>query len=193
MKTEIEIVRRVLLEVSPLSDAAILPIMVHVRRSELNTGDFVLRAGDRATYAFIVVKGLLREFHLDREGRQATRGFSPEGTLSGSLADLISGGPAISHIEALEPTTVLSIPWMEINKAAQSDMQWQVLLRRVAERLYVQKVHREHAMLTFTAAERLDQFKQTFPGMLNRVPKHAIASYLGITPVHLSRLSSASR
>ena len=140
-------VRRVLLEVSPLSDAAIFPIMVHVRRCELNTGDFVLRKGDRATHAFMVVKGLLRECHLDRKGRQATQGFSAQGALSGSLADLISAGPAISHIEALEPTTVLSIPWMEIDKAAQSDMQWQVLLRRVAERLYIQKVHREHAKL----------------------------------------------
>jgi CRP-like cAMP-binding protein len=193
MQEDLSSVRRVLVDVSPLSDAAILAIMVHVRRSELNAGQFLLRAGDRATHAFIVVKGLLREFHLDREGRHATRGFSPGGTLSGSLADLISGAPAISHIEALEPSTVLSIPWREIDKAAQSDMQWQVLLRRVAERLYVQKVHREHAMLTLTAAERLDQFKQAFPGLLNRVPKHAIASYLGITPVHLSRLFSASR
>jgi CRP-like cAMP-binding protein len=193
VKSAIETVRQVLLEISPLSDVAILPIMAHVRRSELNAGGFLLRAGDRAANAFIVVKGLLREFHLDREGRQATRGFSSEGSLSGSLADLISGAPAISHIESLEPTIVLSIPWTEIDRTAQTNMQWQVFLRRVAERLYVQKVHREHAMLTLTAAERLDQFKRNFPGLLSRVPKHAIASYLGITPVHLSRLSSPSR
>jgi CRP-like cAMP-binding protein len=192
MKTDIEIVRRVLLEISPLTDAAVLSIMVHVRLMEFSAGQFLLRAGDRAANAFIVVNGLLREFHLDRDGRQATRGFSPEGSLSGSLADLISGVAAISHIEALEPTSALSIPWVEIDRAAQSDIQWQLLLRRVAERLYVQKVHREHAMLTLTAAERLDQFKKTFPSLLNRVPKHAIASYLGITPVHLSRLSSPS-
>jgi CRP-like cAMP-binding protein len=190
MKTDIEIVRRVVLEISPLSDAAVLSIMAHVQHMKYSAGQFLLRAGDRATSAFIVVNGLLREFHLDRDGRQATRGFSPEGSLSGSLADLISGVPAISHIEALETTSALSIPWVEIDKAAQTDIQWQLLLRRVAERLYIQKVHREHAMLTLTAAERLDQFKQTFPGLLNRVPKHAIASYLGITPVHLSRLSS---
>ena len=193
MNTDFEMVRRVLLEISPVSDAVILPIMAHIRRSELKAGEFLLRAGDRATHAFIVVKGLLREFHLDRDGRQATRGFSPEGSLSGSLADLISGVAAISHIEALEPTSTLAIPWVEIDKAAQSDIQWQLLLRRVAERLYVQKVHREHAMLTLTAAQRLDQFKKAFPSLLNRVPKHAIASYLGITPVHLSRLSSPSR
>jgi CRP-like cAMP-binding protein len=193
MNNDFEIVRRVLLDVSPLSDAAILPIMVHVRRSELNAGEFLLRAGDRATHTFIVVMGLLREFHLDREGRQATRGFSPAGALSGSLADLLSGAPAISHIEALEPSTVLSIPWLEINQAATTDQQWQLLLRRVAERLYVQKVHREHAMLTLTAAQRLELLRKTSPDLMDRVPKHAIASYLGITPVHLSRLLSASR
>jgi len=167
--------------------------MTHVSRVHVRPGEFLLRAGSVATQAFIVVTGLLREYHLDREGRQATRGFALEGSLSGSLADLISQAPAISHIEAIEPSTVLSIPWNAVDQAAQSDGHWQLLLRRIAERLYGQKVHREHAYLTLTAAERLQLFQQDFPGLLHRAPKHAIASYLGITPVHLSRLSSASR
>jgi CRP-like cAMP-binding protein len=186
-----EIVRPVLLKVSHVPDAQILPLMPHVQRKVLLTGAFVLRAGDRATHAFIVESGLLREYHLDREGRQATRSFSREGSFSGSLADLLSGSPAITYLEALEPTTVLSIPWAAIESTAQADIHWQVLLRRIAERLYVQKVNREHALLTLTAVERLALFKSSYPGLWGRVPKHAIASYLGITPVHLSRLSSA--
>lgn len=187
----LEIVRNVLLKVSHLPDEHILPLLPDVQRKVLLAGGFALRAGDWATHVFIVESGLLREYHLDREGRQATRNFSFEGSLSGSLADLLSGAPAISYIEALEPTTLLSIPWASIESIAQADIHWQVLLRRIAERLYVQKVHREHAMLTLTGVERLALFKRSYPDLWDRVPKHAIASYLGVTPVHLSRLSSA--
>jgi CRP-like cAMP-binding protein len=187
----LEIVRSVLLKVSHVPDAQILPLMAHVQRKVLLNGAFALRAGERAAHVFIVESGLLREYHLDREGRQATRSFSSQGSLSGSLADLLSGSPAVTYLEALEPTTVLSIPWAAIESIAQADIHWQMLLRRIAERLYVQKVHREHAMLTLTAVERLALFKRSYPDLWDRVPKHAIASYLGITPVHLSRLSSA--
>ena len=190
---KLHLVRSVLRSRSPIEDAQIFDVLPHVQPVKLNPGDFLLSAGERATHAFIVASGLLREYHLDREGRQATRGFSQEGTLSGSLADLLSGSPAISFIEALEPTIALSIPWVVVESLAQKNMQWQLLLRRIAEGLYVQKVHREHAMLTLTAAERLAQFHHNYPGLWDRVPRHAIASYLGITPVHLSRLAPSNR
>jgi CRP-like cAMP-binding protein len=189
----LEIVRHVLLKVSHVPDAQILPLVPYVQRKELLAGAFALRAGDWATHVFIVESGLLREYYLDREGRQATRSFSCEGSLSGSLADLLSGAPAVTYLEALEPTFVLSIPWAAIESTAQADMHWQILLRRIAERLYVQKVNREHTLLTLTAVERLALFKSSYPALWSRVPKHAIASYLGITPVHLSRLSSAGQ
>jgi|694.fasta_scaffold95670_3 CRP-like cAMP-binding protein len=193
MNSEFDFLRRILMQISPLSDESIRPVFAHVQHSEFKAGEFPLRAGERATHVLIVVKGLLHEYLLDRDGRQATRNFSKEGGLSGSLGDLISGAPALSYIEALEPTSVLTIPWIEIDKAAQTDIKWQLLLRRVVEHLYVDKRKREYALLALSAGERLDLFKQDFSGLLSRIPKHAIASYLGITPVHLSRLSSENR
>lgn len=193
MNSEFDFLRRILMQISPLSDESILPVFAHIQHSEFKAGEFALRAGERATHVLIVVKGLLHEYLLDRDGKQATRSFSPEGALSGSLGDLISGAPALSYIEALEPTSVLTIPWVEIDKAALLDIKLQLLLRRVAERLYDKKRKREYALLVLNAAERLDHFKQEFPGLFSRVPKHAIATYLGITPVHLSRLLSEQR
>jgi hypothetical protein len=42
-----------------------------------------------------------------------------------------------------------------------------------------------------TRKERYDSINEVFPNIHNRVPQHMIASYLGITPIHLSRLKKA--
>jgi CRP-like cAMP-binding protein len=55
------------------------------------------------------------------------------------------------------------------------------------------KVVREHEMLSFTAAERLRRFVAAHTALDARVTRELVASYLGITPVHLSRLRAARR
>ena len=42
-----------------------------------------------------------------------------------------------------------------------------------------------------TPKQRYDSITDVFPNIHNRVPQHMIASYLGITPIHLSRLKKA--
>ncbi|HZI52718.1 MAG TPA: Crp/Fnr family transcriptional regulator, partial [Chitinophagaceae bacterium] len=42
--------------------------------------------------------------------------------------------------------------------------------------------------LTATAEERYSDFLETYPNIVQRVPQHMLASYLGITPETLSRI-----
>lgn len=193
MHGDFEHLSAVLRTINYMSDAEIAPILPHVNRIYFPKGSFLLKVGDIATHAHIVINGLLREFYTDLRGIEGTRSFSGDGTFSGSLFDLLSGKPAVSCVEALEPSVVLAIPWLQIVKISDKEMAWQILRRKIAESLYAQKVLREHAMLTMTAAENLNKFQLDNPNYLKRIPRQALASYLGITPVHLSRLLSANR
>jgi CRP-like cAMP-binding protein len=63
----------------------------------------------------------------------------------------------------------------------------------VAEILYVRMVQREECLMSQNADSRLETFRGTFPGLIDRARKADIASYLNIRPETLSRLLNRSR
>ena len=171
---------------SPLPDPDWTPIAQWIVRRQIARGQHLLRAGQRASHAFFVGSGVLREYYVNREGVEATRRFCQAGELSGSLADLLSEGPALCSIEALEPGEVLSVEWARCDALSRTSPAWMMLLRRIAEGLYLRKIEREFDMLTLPAAARYRRFAESFPSLDARLPRTLVASYLGITPVHRS-------
>jgi CRP-like cAMP-binding protein len=185
--------RRALEHLSPLSEDDWAPFVGLVVPRSISAGEHLLRAGQLASHVFFVQEGLLREYYTDSEGAEATRHFCQAGEFSGSLADLLRRDTALCSIEALEPGEVWAIEWRECDALAQRLPAWMRLLRRVAENLYLRKVQREHEMLTLPATERYRRFVESCPSLVERLPRKLVASYLGITPVHLSRISPARR
>lgn len=180
--------------VAPLPDSAWR--LVDARKIEpvrFGRGERLLSQGERASFVFALREGLVREFYVDAEGAEATRTFIAEGGLTGSLADLLSGAPALVNIEAVEATSAWRVPYAHLASLAEQEPAWLRLALRQAQGLYVRKVQREHEMLTMDAQARYRAFQRAHPGLAARVPLHLVASYLGITPVHLSRIRGAGR
>jgi hypothetical protein len=65
---------------------------------------------------------------------------------------------------------------------------WRRFRTRVLERLVLSKAAREYELLGLRAEARYRAFSERYPGLEARVAGKHIASYLGITAVHLSRL-----
>ncbi|MEQ1507068.1 MAG: Crp/Fnr family transcriptional regulator [Myxococcota bacterium] len=156
-------------------------------------GEHLLRGGDRARWCYVLESGLVRELYIGADGRELTRAFVTEGHATGSLLDLLSGGPAVTWIEVIEPTVATAVGWAELDALAGRHPDLQRLLRRVAEALYVRKARREYEMLALTATERYDRWIAEFPGVDARVRRRHVASYLGVTPEFVSRLRQRRR
>jgi CRP-like cAMP-binding protein len=156
-------------------------------------GEALLSGGQKASHCFFIDTGLVREFYLGADGAQHTRTFLAEGQLTGSLLDLISKRPAITCIEALEPTVTLAFAYAEFDTLCARYPDLQQVARRFAEALYVRKAQREHAMLAFSASERYAQWLREQPGLDRRIQRQHLASYLGVSPEHLSRLQRSVR
>jgi CRP-like cAMP-binding protein len=158
-----------------------------VRRS-YPAGAWLLQAGQRAEQSFFIVRGLVREYYVSPDGTEHTRIFMAEGQLTGSLLDLLSAGPAVTWIQALEPTETLAFSYRDFEALCGSHPALERCARRVVEDLYVRKARREHQMLALTAKQRHAIWLAESPGLDARIRRRDLASYLGVTPEHLSRL-----
>lgn len=185
--------RQALEQINPLSADAWQAVVALISSREIAAGEHLLRAGERASRGAFIHSGLVREYYLDDAGRESTRRFCHEGEFCGSLVDLLQGGPASVSIEALENTRVWELGWVEFDALTEIHPCLMKLMRRFAEGLYVRKTQREFDMLTLSATERYRRFKQAYPQLDARLPRHMVASYLGITPVHLSRICVADK
>ncbi len=191
--TDLNALRQALDRINPLTHEAWTAIEALASVRSVAAGQHLLRAGERASRAFFVKRGLLREYYVDGAGRESTRTFCKEGGFSGSLADLIARGTASVSIEVLDPGEIVELEWAGIDALSERHPSLMKLLRRYAEGLYVRKMRREFEMLALPAAERYRRFAEEDPDLDGRLPRHVVASYLGITPVHLSRIRAAGR
>lgn len=159
-----------------------------IRYRHLERGDYFVVASDVAKDIGFVLSGLLRKFYQTEEGREYIKDFSPELRLVTAYSSLLQNKPSRLNIQAIESTKLLVIPYIQFIKLYEEHSCWQELGRKIAETLFIEREEREWELLLFTAQKRYELFLKKFPGLLKRVPQYDIASYLGISPVSLSRL-----
>lgn len=162
-------------------------------RRELKAGACFLRAGERATEVATVLGGGLREYFLLADGTERSKSFNLPGEFAGSLSDLLSGAPSRTWVVAEVPSLLMVTPWTEYAALVERWPGWQRFARAVAKNLYLRKVEREYELLALDAAARYRSTLQRWPTLEQVFKQRHIASYVGITPVHLSRLRSRSR
>ena len=188
-----ENLRKALNSISPIDFETWEKIQLLSQKRVFEKGAHFLLTGEAASNICFVEKGLLREYYVDQNGKEATRRFCVAGDLSGSLSDLISGGTAKTSIQALEKSWLICVPWVDIDKLSQESACLMRLMRKVAEKLYMRKSIREYEMLSLSSLQRYQNFARQEPELAHKLPRHMIASYLGISQVHLSRICAIGK
>lgn len=183
-----EAFRAHLRRVAPLADAEVAMVDVGARVRVLARGEPFLCAGDVAVDCGTVLAGVMREFYPLADGREVTRGFAGPGDSVGSLSDLLSGDPARSSAVAEVEARLVVVPWALLRDAAARVPAWTQLLARVTERLYLAKAAREYELLALDAEARYLQFRVRYAAIEADISLRHVASYVGVTPEHLSRL-----
>jgi len=170
-----------------LDDADVAAIEPHLRTCRLARGASFLRPGDRAVWCGTIVAGVTRELYPLEDGREVTRGFAGPGDYVGSLSDLLTDAPARSSVVAEADAVIVVVPWARIREVAARPA-WAALLARVTEKLYLAKAEREYELLALDAAARYQRFRARYAALEPHIAQRHVASYIGVTPEHLSRL-----
>lgn len=155
---------------------------------KLRKRQYLLQEGDVCRYTAFVEKGMLRTFTVDEKGNEPILQFSMEGWWIADLYSFLTDEPSQYNIEALEDCELLLI----------TKENWNILLGKVPAferyfRILIQNnliatQRRLMSSLSETAEEKYTKLINNFPGCVQRLPQHMIASYLGITPETLSRI-----
>ena len=151
---------------------------------------FLIQEGDNVTNDYFVVKGLLKAYHIDKEGKEYIMQFAMEDWWISDYQAYFSQSKATLNIDCIEEVEILCLTLHNRDKICADLHKIEHFFRRKSNMGYVALQRRILSMLNSNAKERYDQLLLQYPNLFQRVPKTLIASYLGVSRETLSRFTS---
>lgn len=136
---------------------------------------------------YYINQGLARIYYF-KDDIDVTDCFAFENQIIARVESLFSGKPSRKGIQMLEVSEVVAINATQLFQLYDTFPDIERLFRKIFEAGYVETVNRIESLQFHSAEERYRDLLQTSPDILKRVPLKLVASYLGITPVSLSRI-----
>lgn len=171
-----------------LPEAEEAKILKLLKPAKIAKGEYYIREGQIPKKFGFVEQGLFRYLYINNKGTEFTKNFILENNFISAYSAMISQQPSRMFIEALEDSFLYDISyndWLELKKGHEC---WNQFLVTILEKAFSTKEIRERDLLLLEAQERYTLFKKEFPTLENRIKQHLIASYLGISPISLSRI-----
>ena len=179
--------------VGPIPNDEALKFRNIITEQHCEKGEIFIREGTIPNKLAYVQRGLFRYYYVNQKGSEFTKGFFPENNFITSYTAMIARRPSYYTIEALENSFILVFNYDEWKSVFQAHPCWTPFMIAMLEKGYSKKESRERELLLFTAEQRYRSFLKEYPQLGLRVKQHFIASYLGITPVALSRIRKNMR
>lgn len=159
-----------------------------IKIDELKKGTILIRQGDVPTKCYFVLSGCIRQYSVDENGKEVTSNFYTEeqaiAVFNNHKLDKSSDYTFLCLEDSILVVGDLAIEQNMYTKYTQLE----VMTRKMIEENFA-NVQDEFA--TFIASTPEERFKTLLikrPQLIDRVPQHQLASYLGITPESLSRI-----
>jgi CRP-like cAMP-binding protein len=157
-----------------------------VKIEHVKKGQILLRAGEYSKYGYRIEEGCLRSFVLDEKGKEHILQFAPEDWFIADIDGIVNKKPSKIFIEAVENSILHCFEKdVMISTYNMSREELEVMSQKLRNNA-ISKTNRLISLLSSSSEERYHEFLNTYPDLIQRLPLKLIASYLGMTPEHLS-------
>jgi CRP-like cAMP-binding protein len=193
MDANLAMFRRALESISAITDREWEQIRPHLSLRHFTRGSYLQSAKEPVGDVHFLVEGLVREYYTTADGREHVKSFVRAGSFTAAYGAYILARESHVWIQALEETRALVFPFAAFVALRETNLIWERINRHILEALFVAKEKREFQFLSMSASERYRLLLEDFPGIEDLVSQYHLASYLGVTPIALSRIRRRMR
>jgi CRP-like cAMP-binding protein len=155
------------------------------RRAEAKTE--LVSYDKRTDELYFLTKGCVRKYYV-KDGEQITIYILTENNFITAFDSLITGSKSKETIECLEPCDLLVLKKADLDRLYQQIPLMNEFIRKVLEQTLIQFQQALTSFILDNPEERYLRLLSLNPEVMQRVPQHMLATYLGITATSLSRI-----
>ena len=176
----------------PLDDSKWNEYTSYFKRLEVPAKTILLEEGEISKRLFIIEKGCIRVW-FNNNGKDLTTQFFFEHQSVASIESFIKKLPSPVFIETIEPSVLWWIHKSDVDIILEEIKEIPELRDQFIDKIFERTFdYIKHfvSLIKDSPTERYLSLMEENPQITQRVPQHYIASYLGVSTVHLSRIKS---
>jgi CRP-like cAMP-binding protein len=158
-----------------------------VRFKKLMKKDLLLEDGQVCNFIAFLNSGVMREYAF-QNGKETTVDFITENQFASDYQSFIMQEPSKQYLEALTDVDLIILKKDAINDLFDKYKVWERFGRLIIERVFCINEGKRKKIISTGNEEQYRDFETSYPQIIQQVPQYYIASYLGLTPEHLSRI-----
>jgi len=151
-------------------------------------GQHWIQSGDVAKDICFIAQGLLRIYYSDQTGHEVNQHFYQSDELIAPVSTMLNNEPCQYYVQALEPCQLLLANVEALSALGFNNPEWLRLENKILQSVFMKTAKREAKLLLGNGEQRYRWFLKEHPELAQQLPQYHIASFLGLTPVSLSRL-----
>lgn len=156
-------------------------------------GDFFIKAGETSNTLGFITSGIFRSYYYTYTGKDITYCLSFPDTFMTAYSSYIAQEASILYIQALTEAELFVISKHKLEQLAKKNINWILFFKMITDHYYIALENRVFELQRENAETRYRNLINKRPEYIQEIPLQYLASYLGITQRHLSRLRAEIR
>lgn len=175
-----------------LTDQEFEYVLSHFVLKKFRKHQFVVQEGQPVTFDYFVLKGCLKSYHTDANGKDHIIQFGLQDWWITDYEAYYFQTNSTVNIDCIEDSELLCLSNAHREKLCSEMHKVEHFFRKKTNRRNVALQQRILSLMSISAKERYDKLLEQYPQLFQKVPKRLIAQYLGVTRETLSRFDAAT-
>lgn len=180
-------IKSVFNSITPIPDGIWEEFEQYFTEKSLNKEEILWETGSVCKHLIFIKKGIIRIYDTQTD-KENTVEFIFEGNLLTDYLSFTQQIPTYYAYKAIEACELIAIPRIVVYNMYDKYKEFERIGRIIAEQNFIKVVEVRHRNKTLSPEEKYSILLKERPKVISRIPIKFIASYLGMTPEHLSRI-----